>query len=443
MPAATDGPVENAEVERIQKWREERARVAAEEKAERVRLAQEARAKELAAEEAERRERAKAFLPSGQELEEARAAISRRARRRRRRLTLNVCVIILLPTLLVFAYMARIAVPLFEVRSVVGITTAAPQDTNGLGGILGGATANSRALEKAFMADEYLNSRTMMALLERDTGLVTQLSSDQVDPLRRLMEIPFLGIAEADQFNRFVESSIDIQSGLMTIYVRALSPEDARNISDRVLIIMAAHINSLSDQLYRQRIEQAESDVATARQALLTAQQNLTRLQVTSGEANPAVRIEAIYQTIAQLEKELEAIRTDLAQLRVSGGEGSYQAQRMKELEAAQKERIEAFRNQIFSGDGDTVPLNALLLDHEMATLQVRISEEALTSALGELSQARKDAELGRDQFQVVVPPNASETAAYPDILKAVLITLITTLIAFSLVQMMRVGRGV
>lgn len=433
-----NGPEDPEESERIRKWREERARIAAQEKAERVRQAKEQRQQELEQEKRERLEKAKESLPDDQDLQIARRKMAERARKRKFRLWVGITVFILLPTAIVAAYTHFVAVPLYDARSVMIIRSAASDDNPSLGGLFSGAMAGGRNLEKAFMANEYLHSREMMEKLESDLGVVSRLSSSEVDPIQRLRDIPILNITKRSQFDRFVQSSVDIQSGLMSSNVRGLSPDQAQKMSESVLSFLADHINSLSGSLFAERVAQAEEDVAAARDGLVEAQRNLTQLQLDSGEADPNNRVEAIYATIQQLQRELEEIRSRIAELEVSAQPQPYELQRLREREKAQQERITTVREELFQSVDGSTPLNVLLLEHELAQLKVTIAEESLTKSLAALNQARKDAELGRSQFQIVVPPKSSDTSTYPNFLRVVFVTLLTASAVFAFVQLLR-----
>lgn len=435
---AEDTKVEE-ESERIRTWRAARQAVAEKERLERAKAMREARAKELVEEEAQQMAAARKLLPTKNTLSAAQETISKRTQRNRAKWWVGFILFVLIPTNAVTGYMGIMAVPFYEARSVTVITSAAPQDDTSIGGILGANLGGgSQSLQKAYMAHEYLQSQALMELLERDLGLITLLSSKAVDPLRKLRDVPFLRINKRDQLSRFVESSIDIQSGLLTLYVRGLTPEDAQKVSEHILVLMDKQINSLSEELFVERIAQSTKSVDDANDALLEAQANLTRLQINNGEADPKARVEAIYETIRQLQSELEKTRSDIALLKASGASKTYQSQRALELEANLQERIAAQRQVLFESSAGRAPLNSLLLDHELATLQVRIAQETLSAALMDLADARKEAELGRSQFQVVVPPNTSSIPSSPDTFLVFLLTFLTTFALFSFYRLIR-----
>ena len=434
---AEDTKVE--ESERIKKWRAERLAVAEKERLERAKAMKEAQAIELAEEEAQQMAAARKLLPTKNSLSAAQETISKRTRRNRANWWVGFILFVLIPTCAVTGYMGIMAVPFYEARSVTVITSAASHDGTSIGGVLGANLGGGgQSLEKAYMAHEYLQSQAMMELLERDLGLITLLSGNAVDPLRRLRDVPFLRINKRDQLSRFVDSSIDIQSSLLTLYVRGLSPEDAQKISEHILVLMDKQINSLSEELFVERIAQSTKSVDDANDALLEAQANLTRLQIDNGEVDPRARVEAIYETIRQLQSELEKTRSNIALLEASGQSHTYQSQRALDLEANLQERIAAQRQVLFESSAGHAPLNSLLLDHELATLQVGIAQEKLSAALMGLADARKEAELGRSQFQVVVPPNTSSIPSSPDTFLALLLTFLTTFALFSFYRLIR-----
>ena len=427
-----------AEEERLAKWRAERQAVAEREREERVRLKQE----EAQAREAKRFEDAARVLPDPEEIAGERARIERRARLRRVRTTAAFVVCVLVPTLMVAAYMALVATPLYEARSVTAISSAAAGDQNDGTGLFAFGLSAGQSLEKTFMAHEYLQSRALLAALEADTGLTTRFSGPAMDPVRRARSIPLLGIDRLDMMNRFLRASIDIQSGLLTIRVNDLTPEMARATSEHVLVLLGQHINALSQELFARRVAQSEAAAETARTDLLQAQRTLTQLQIDSGEADPGSRVDAIYATVRQLRTEVEETRSKAAALEVAGRSQSYAIGRLRELEDRLSERIAALRQQLFQSDNGASPLNALLLEHELATLRVRIAQETLSGALAALSQARKEAELGRSQFQVVVPPRTASVATSPNLPRVVLLCFVTLAAIFGIVNLMRAGRA-
>jgi len=428
---------EEKEAERVAKWRAERAAAAEKEKEERIRVAKEKRAQELAAQKDTDKAEAAALLPNANLLQATQAKIRKKNRRAKAWFVLQIIVFVLVPTGLVVGYLSQRAVPLYEAKSIISITKPAKDSNMGLGGLLG-AVGGGGDMNETFMADAYIKSKALMDQLEARMGLITYFSGPALDPYMRLREVPFLSSTKVDSFSYFVFSSIDIQTGLLTLYVRAPEPEMAIEISNAVLELTATQINDLSESLFQYRTALARQSVSDARATLTAAQTAFTQLQIDSGVANPAARIEGIYATITKLELDLAEIEGQIQRASVAGQSDDLLTQRLFTLKENIQGLIDQQRARLISPpSGGGRSLNQLLLDYELAALQLRIAEETLSTAFLALANASDDAALAQSQFLIVVPPKTSDFATLPNIPKTGFVAFLVLLSALSLVRLM------
>jgi len=432
---------EEKEEERIRLWREERAAAGEKEKQERVRIAKEKRAQELAEQEEEEKAAAAKLLPNIESLQKIQAKIHRRNRGAKVWFVLQIILFVLVPTGLVVGYLSERAVPLFEAKSVISITKPAKDNSAGLGGLLG-AVGGAGDMSETFMAAAYIKSKALMDKLEDRMGLVSYLSSDALDPYTRLREVPFLSLTKEDGFSSFVFSSIDIQTGLLTLYARAPEPDMAIEISEAVLELTVAQINKLSENLFKFSIALAQQSVVEAEVALTQAQTALTQLQIDSREANPKARVEGIYTIITKLEADLADIEDQLQEASGSSQNDDLFTQRL----FTRKENIQGLIDRqrarlIDPPSGGGLSLNRLLLDFELASLQLRIAEETLSTARLTLANTADDAALAQSQLLVVVPPKTSDYATLPNIPKTGFVSFLVFLSVLSLYRLMPSAR--
>lgn len=439
MPEPTPLPRSDTEDERIAKWRAERTAVAEQEKAARIAKREESQ-KLLEAERLKRRrDTARALLPDEDALIQADVELRRRQRRRTMGALVQFAALVAAPLICLGWYLTQVATPLYEARAVIAISkpaAVADQDSGGLLGALGGTSH----LQEVFMAHEFIQSQAAMDALERKSGLVTTFSSTAIDPVQRLREFPFLAYSKRSQFDRFVHSTVDIQTGLLTVRVRAPERSQAIVIADDVLALAAAQINSVNDGRFSQRVALAQQSVSAAQRTLTDAQGALVKLQIESGEADPRARIAGVYETIRALEDEALVLRNAVERADVAGVGQSAQAQQTAALESRLRDQIDAERALLISTHGGS-SLNAMLMAHEIAELNVRIGQEALTSALGSQAEAEQAAALGRSLFQVVVPPRTASQALYPETTTLMIFATIILLTAFSFVRLLGAGR--
>ena len=266
---------------------------------------------------------------------------------------------------------------------------------------------------------------------------VTLLGGPAMDPVRRLRDLPALGLSKQDQFTRFVDSAINIQTGLITLYVRAPDPQMAIDVSQAVLSRTAAQITSLSEDLFRQRLDRARAAVSEAELTLSQAQSDLVQFQITHGEADPQARITGIFDTIRQLQAQAQDLDNQIEAARVAGQAGSFQTTRLTRLMTNLDARIAKQRQTLIDPAAKGPSLNALLLDFNMLTLQVHASEEAVSISRQALAKAADDAALGRSSFQIVVPPGTGTYPAGPNVLASGLVALLLLTGLFSIVKLL------
>lgn len=374
-------------------------------------------------------------------VEQARENFLTRQRQSARRLRAGLFAFVLVPTALAVAYELYVSVPLYEAKSVVVVTKANGESDAQFGGLLGAVGgANSGNIREAFMAHEYVNSQSLVDDLEADLSLVSKYSGDAIDPVRRLRDLSSLGITKRMQFSRFVRSSVNVQTGLMTLYVHGTSSEEAITTSKAILNQVDMRINALSDELFADRVDQAEQAVEEAKQSLFDAQTRLTSLQISSGVADPVAQIQGTYQTISGLEQQLQELTSQIAAEEVAGRTDTFQVQRLIQLRDDVQKRIaeENERLVVSTADSGGQPLNQLLLEYELAVLELQIGKEALATTVAALAQAREKSALGRSQFQIIVPPRTADIHSSPRPVTTGVLTLLFALAIFSIVRVFR-----
>lgn len=349
---------------------------------------------------------------------------------------------VVLPCLLVMAYLVLVATPLYEARSVIAITKTGDTGGGVQAGLLGGMEKPTN-LQEVFRADTYMKSQSFMDALEDEMGLVSDLSSSAIDPLRRLRDIPVLSISKHMQFDRFVESSIDVQSGLLTLYVRAESHEKAILVSETVLRNAEAQVSQLGQLLYEKRQSHAADLRAAAEIQVQEAQASLLALQLKYQDVDPKNRVQNIYARIKELEDEAYRIDNEVQKAQIAGVGDSRQTEKLIALAVHIETQISQQRAQLVSPDGSSAtPLNNMLMEYERASLNVELAREAVKTALETQADASREAAMNRSIFQVVVPPSTAQAALYPRAPATLAFTLLICLTLFGAVATLRGGRS-
>lgn len=461
-------PTNTSEDERIKAWRAERAKIAEADKAKRIRQKEAERVQAVAATKQSRERSALTLLsqtqapprpepaqaapavlphpaaaaPQPQPQPAPQAVPPRPAKPKRKSSHWGLfAMVVVAPVLLVAFYLIAIATPLYEARSVIAITNSAEAGNRSGSGLLGGLQ-NPSNLSEVFRAHSYVESQALMDELEAELGLVTEFSGSTVDPLIRLRTIPALSLTKNAQFDRYVESSVDIQSGLLTLYVRAPSEAQAVEVSQAVLRHTQSQVHSLGQQVFDQRQAHATSVRLAAEQQVAEAQAALTALQIKHQEVDPRNRVESIYTTIKDLEAEALRLNSEVQKADIAGVGDSSQARQTAALETRIREQIAEQRSRLVASDGaEEGSLNTLLMEYELATLELGLARDAVETAIKTQAEAGQEAALSRSLFQVVVPPRTAQTATFPKIPGTLALVFILALSLFAGIVMFRAAR--
>ena len=463
---------------RIAAWRAERARIAAADKAARVAQRKADQAQEALNAEAERKTAAVEFLRSvpnesprktnspvysaldshlsvgsgvapavGPVSKPVLAATPRPPRRAVARAHPNkgfgtlFLATVLAPMLVVLVYLFAFATPLYEAQSVVTITKSSDTSSGSRAGLLG-AMERPTNLQDVFRAETFIRSRTLMDALESDLAFVTTLSSDVIDPIKRLRDLPALSMDAHAQFDRFVTASVDVQSGQLTVFVRAADRDMAIAVSQAVLHHAETQITALDQTLFDARQSHAVHMRKDAETQLEAAQTALVALQVKYQEVDPKNRVENIYGRIKGLEDEAQQLQNEIQKAQIAGVGANRQTEKALALQAQIRSQIEEERATLVSPNGATgVPLNNLLMEYELARLDVDLAREAVKSAIDAQADAGREAALNRSLFQVVVPPNTAENTVYPKVPGSVALSLLLCLALFAAIRSFLVTR--
>ena len=429
------------DVDRLTKWRNERLEKAEAEKQERIKANAIKRQTENQKAARIRLQAARALLPDEAELELQEQVLRNQQNLKSSRIVVQFAVCVLLPIFLAAYYLFNVATPLYEAKAVVVVTN----------GNLGDDTRNSALmsslstpvnLQDAFVANAFIQSSDMAEQLETDASVLTRWSGDDVDPIQRLRTIASLGITADMQVDRFLDSHVDIQTGLLTIQVKDMDRVTSEQIADRVIALTTSRLSELSDEKVRSHVAEAEKALKAARTDLESAQETLAKIRSEGGEVDPRLRVSAAYESLRQLEAEAMVLESEVERAQISGRGDSLLVSQTRELAERTRAEIEVRRANLIAGSNGAPSLNSILMDYDHAQLQVRIAENALASAFDNLAVVRRAAAQNRSLVQVVVPAKSGDVPVNANGLSKLLLIFVICLTFFAFSRLWQGGRS-
>lgn len=369
-------------------------------------------------------------LPAGNEIEEARALMLARRHADRRKAFALFAVTVLAPVLIVFVYLSAFVTPLYEAHSTIAISQPNQSAQGGGGGLLG-AIAGGGNMAQTFKADEYL----------RSNALVHDLTEPEWSGRLAEAGITVEEVRAPGGLTKAIDSSLNIQGGLITIYTRMPRPDQAVALCDVVIDLISRHVDLLETQLRDKRLSVAKISVNEARGDLQQARRALVELQISIGDIDPTTRITGTYARIAAIETQVADLMAQLERSTVTGSNDTYETERLRELIGKLKVQADIARRSLVANDGATKSLNEQLMDFELANQNVAISEQTLSTALSTWATTQAEVSLERSVMQIVVPVLQPTDPTYPRLLSYLFVTALIGAAAFFTLRMALLDR--
>ncbi len=298
--------------------------------------------------------------------------------------------LVVAPVLAVFVYLLAFASPLYEAQSQFVVRGDVNRPGGGsLGGAVGAVAALNVNQESSILV-RFLPSRALVERLRGTLDVAALYSSPDIDSLSRLAED-----ADADAVAAYwadkVSASVDPVSGVVTLKVRAYSPEDALTLNQAAMLESETMLNLLLDDSRRDALRVAEQDRERAAEALEDARRELEAFRREAGLLDPndagAQAVDLIYELRGQraaLSAQLEAALTSL----------SPSAPQVRAL----RTRLSALDDQIAALEAELVPAGGA---EGLPVLISRFDALELKRAFAEKSFGRAELTLLRTQAEV------------------------------------------
>lgn len=273
--------------------------------------------------------------------------------------------------------------------------------------------AGERISPLTHVTASYLSSRALMADLRATIDLDARLARADRDVWERLAPG---ASAEAAYRNwrRRVRVAVDGPSGIVTLEVRAFSPEDAHRIAAAMLARTEALVNRLALRRKREALAAARAEAAESERRLDAAIARLAALRGREGLLDPAQEAEETLRVLAGLTAERIRVDSRLRVLDRLGTAEAAQARRLRTRRESLTADIAELRAQLADAGRADATLAAALARFE--ELEIRRRFAARLYGLAQSRAIAAEIDLARQSIflNLFDPPQMPEEARYP-----------------------------
>jgi capsular polysaccharide transport system permease protein len=319
-------------------------------------------------------------------------------------------VFVILPFLLACAYYFGMATPQFVAEARFAVRTLGEPD---VGGTQSHLFATAPLQQDAYVVASFIHSPAILDRLEQRVDFRELFAGEGTDFWARL-KAGYTREDLLDYWNRHVTTDLDGPSGIVTLKVRAFSPEDARMLAQAIIDESEKLANELSARARADYVRRAEQEVSERREGYRTALDQLNALQNRTAILDPKLRATETGTLLTNLLAEKLDVDARLFVLEQQAATDSPTVRQLRRTQEALKDQIENLRAELAnSGTAADNLSSAFRRFSELETDRV-LASELYAAARRNLAQAQIDAIRKAVYVTVFVPPALAGESRYP-----------------------------
>lgn len=288
---------------------------------------------------------------------------------------------------------------------------------------LTGSASTVRLQDSAIVA-EYIKGRGMVDYLERAMNLREKFSGSKADYI--------FGFNPSRSMERLVnywwwQIDVDVErtSGIITVIVRAFTPQDALQIARLVTSASEALVNDLSERARTDALKLARQELAFAEKMLQDKIKQMRDLREKQRVLDPTLVSESTTKVLAEMRLELSRMEGEYESNRAAVSESAPQMRVLSARIRAAREQIKATEATLTGQAKDKTVLSETISMFDRLKLEQELAQKHYIAAAAVLEKARVDAEAKELYLAAFLQPVLAEEALYPKrmwILTAILV---------------------
>ena len=315
---------------------------------------------------------------------------------------------VLLPTLVVFLYLALFASNIYLAETKFAIRSQNQQSS--LDMLSTFFRTASSSLSDSYILQNYIASSDMIAKVDAKLHIREHYADKNHDIWYRLTANP-----TQDELLRYwswaVTPAFDPDTSIMSVQVKAFTPQMAQAICQAILDASEELVNAMNARARTDAISLAQLEVTRAEERIRAANEAMRRYRERTVILDPQAVASGLYGLVNQLEGEITKTTAELAEATTYMQSSSPRVIMLRNrLEVLQKQ-LQTEKARLASQIQGDRPLSALVSEFQSLTLEEEFAQKQLTSAMSSLEAARVQAEsktLYVESFQKPIVPDES-----------------------------------
>lgn len=215
-------------------------------------------------------------------------------------------------------------------------------------------------------------------------------------------------------WDRMVYISIDSGSGVLSLEVKAFSPDEARQVAEEVIRLSGSLVDDLSRIARDDATRFAREEVMATEERLKEIRLALNDFRIENDTIDPSAIVSSQMGVVAALQNSLAEALVERGTIL---GFASVEDQRIRNLDAriaAIREQISSERQLLATNDEGLTPLVEMMGAYQELLVDLEFSQNAYTAALAAQQQANAEARRKSRYLAMHIPPTTAQDSLYP-----------------------------
>ena len=345
---------------------------------------------------------------------------------------------VLLSTLASVLYFGFLASDVYVSESRFVVRSPDKPVTSGVGMLLKSAAGFSTAGDEIYAAQNFVNSRDALRTIDRRGAFRAAYTRPGISLFDRFDPLGFSGSFEKmyEYYRTKVEATQDSESSIITLSVRAYSPDDAVRFNQRLLEMAEATVNRLNNRARRDLIQTSTNEVVEAKLRAQTAALALSAFRNREGVVDPEKQATVQIQMVSKLQDELISTQGRLAQIRSVSPANP----QIGVLEAQANSLAAAIAAEVGKVAGDRRSLSSRAAQYQRLQLESQFADRQLGVAMASLQDAVNEARRQQAYVERIVEPNRPDYAMEPHRIRGIISAFLFSLIVWGVLSMLLAG---
>ena len=333
-----------------------------------------------------------------------------------------------MPTLFALVYYGLFATDMYVSEAKVAVRSAKSGiSSTGLTALLSSPVLSSGGQDSQVVMD-YSTSLDIVDELIQRVDFVEHFSNSNVDILSRL-DADATRYDILDYYQKRVNIQRDVSSDVLTVEVRAFTPEMSQELARLIIELNENLVNDMSLRIEQDAVASAREEVDRAVTHLRKTAQDINQFQTANDSVSPRDESIALFGRVSAIESRLSETRAELSETLAYMRDDSADAVVLKNRIVALERQLQLEKGRV-SGTGEN-DLGSLVENFQPLLLEQEIAQQGYAASLASFEAARMDAQRKKQYLITFVSPSLPDSSTEPRRLIKIITVMVYSFLAY------------